>query len=163
MAPYVLLLMQTYGLFDSDDPFAKEHDELALGICQTLVEFYRLMDSDSVHLPDGAKTAFRDVGNVLAALYGRIAKLCFDRSMRMRNLSPKLHSYMHICLDQIMMWNPKYGWRYGDEDLVKYMIGIGYSVHPRTLAVSVLTKWLWCVFDQVLVDPDYDFWAAEFP
>ena len=46
---------------------------------------------------------------------------------------------------------------------IKNMIGIGYSVRPRTLAVSVLTKWLWCVFDQLLVGPDYDFGAAEFP
>ena len=36
------------------------------------------------------------------------------------------------------------------------MINVADSVHPTTLAISVLTKWLWCVFDQLLVDPEID-------
>ena len=39
--------------------------------------------------------------------------------------------------------------------------GISKSVHPRTLAISVLAKWLFCVFDEVLIDPDFDFEATE--
>ena len=64
-----------------------------------------------------------------------------------------------MCVDQICMGNPRYWWCYGDEDLVRITIGIADSVHPNTLAVSVLSKWLWCVFDQLLVDPDIDLWA----
>ena len=53
-----------------------------------------------------------------------------------------------------MMGNPRFFWTYGDEDLVKWMIQIAEGVHPATLAASVLGKWLWCIFDQFLVNFD---------
>ena len=28
------------------------------------------------------------------------------------------------------------------------------------LAISVLSKWLWCVFDELHIDPDFDLDAA---
>jgi hypothetical protein len=36
------------------------------------------------------------------------------------------------------------------------MVGVAESVHTNTVAISVLTKWLWCVYDQLIVDPDVD-------
>ena len=59
------------------------------------------------------------------------------------------------------MGNPRYFWTYSDEDLVRIMVGIAESVHPTTLPISVLSKWLWCVYDQLLVDPDMDLEAQE--
>ena len=53
-----------------------------------------------------------------------------------------------------MMGNPRFFWTYGDEDLVKWMIQIAEGVHPATLKASVLGKWLWCIFDQLLVNFD---------
>ena len=54
------------------------------------------------------------------------------------------------------MGSPHYYWCYGDEDLVRIMVGIAETVQPRTLAISVLSKWLWCVFDELLLDPEFD-------
>jgi hypothetical protein len=87
-------------------------------------------------------------------MYSRLAKMSFDRGQRLWKLSPKLHLFCHMCLHGILMGNPRYYWCYGDEDLVRILIGISESVHPNTLAASVLCKWLWCVFDELLVDPD---------
>ena len=42
--------MQTFGDFVSIDPFARLHDELALGVCQLMVEFYDVLESNSMFL-----------------------------------------------------------------------------------------------------------------
>ena len=94
-------------------------------------------------------------------MYSRLATMCFNRQLKWWKLSPKLHLFVHLCAHQILMGNPRYWWCYGDEDLVRIMIGIADSVHPRTLAISVLCKWLWCVFDDLLVNLDIDFEAEE--
>ena len=121
-------------------PFAKEHDELALGICQTLVGSYRLMDSNLVHFPDGAKNCVSGCRRRIGRIVWPYSQTLFRPKHAHVETLPKaaqLHAHMP---GAIMMWNPKYGWCYGDDDLSKYMIGIWYSVHARTLAVSVLTK-----------------------
>ena len=82
--------------------------------------------------------------------------MSFNAGKRFWKLSPNLHQFVHLCLDQTVMGNPRYYWCYGDEDLVRILVGIADGVHPRTLAISVLSKWLWCVFDDVLIDLDQD-------
>ena len=47
--------------------------------------------------------------------------------------------------------NPRFYWCYGDGDLVGQLIDIAKGVHPSTLAVSVLFKWVICVFDELLI------------
>ena len=92
----------------------------------------------------------------LSKLYARLSDLAFSKSLRLWKLSPKLHLFLHLCGEQVVEWgNPRFWWTYGDKDMVRIMINIAEGVHPTTLAASVLTKWLWCVFDQVLLkDPD---------
>ena len=121
-----------------------------------LVRFYDLLEEKSMHLSTAAQSEFVNVGNLFGAMYARLSTMCFDIGLKMWKLSPKHHLFVHLCCDQITMGNPRYWWCYGDEDLVRIMIGIADSVHPRTLAVSVLSKSLWCVFDQLLVDVDTD-------
>ena len=102
------------------------------------------------------------MANDLAKLYAQLSTLAHDKLLattdakwRLWKLSPKLHLVLHLCCEQVIDWgNPRLWWCYGDEDMVKIMINIAESVHPTTLAVSVMTKWLWCVFDQFLLDPD---------
>ena len=78
--------------------------------------------------------------------------MCFDQGQRLWKLSTKCHMFV----DQISFGNPRFWWTYGDEDLVRILIGVADSVYPNTLAISVLCKWLWCVFDQLLIDHDVD-------
>jgi hypothetical protein len=147
LARYALHLISTFGNFESLDEWTRTHDQLALGVCQMLVRFYQLLDSEAQFVSDAAKAEFKDVGNNLGGMYARLAAMAFARELKMWKTSQKHHQWMHLCVDQIVNGNPKNFWCYGDEDLVRIMIGISHSVHPRTLSVSVLCKWLWCVFD----------------
>ena len=67
---------------------------------------------------------------------------------------------MHLTNDQLVNGNPRASWCDGDEEMVRICVGISRSVHPRTLAVSVLAKLLFCVFDDLLIDPVLDFEAS---
>jgi hypothetical protein len=161
LARYALHLMSTFGNFESLDEWTKTHDELALGVCQMLVRFYELLDSEAHFVSDLGKTEFGNVGNNLGAMYSRLAQMAFSRGIRMWKTSQKHHQWMHLTNDQLVNGNPRHFWCYGDEDMVRICIGIARSVHPRTLPVSVLAKWLWCVFDKLLIDPDLDFDADD--
>ena len=161
LARYALYLVQTFGHLESLDDFARLHDNLALGVCQLLVEFYELLDTNSMFVTDQAKVSFARIGNQMPAMYSRLSRMCFEQGMRLWKLSPKMHLFVHLCCEQLIMGNPRYFWTYSDEDLVRIMVGVAESVHPRTLPISVLSKWLWCVYDQLLVDPDIDLWAQE--
>ena len=155
MVRYALNLIQTYGLnLDSDE--GDDTDRLILGCCQLLVEFYDLMDMNSMFLTKNAVDDFHRVGNTFCQLYSRLSSDAFGRDQGLWKCSPKLHWFLHLCLHQICYGNPRCHWTYGDEDLVRIMVGIAESVHPNTIAISVLSKWLWCVFDELLVDHDID-------
>ena len=156
LARYALYLMQTYAQLESVDDFVRVHDQLALGCAQLLVQYYDLMNANSVHLSVATQIQFAQIGNQMGILYSRLASLCFDRGQRLWKLSPKCHMFVHMLVDQISFGNPRFWWTYGDEDLVRILIGVADSVHPKTLAISVLCKWLWCVFDQLVIDPDVD-------
>jgi hypothetical protein len=156
LAKYALHLMLTYGLVASMDEWTRTHDQLALGVCQLLVRFYEILNTEAQFFSDPAKAEFRDIGNHLSGMYGRLATMAFNRRLKMWKLPQKMHQFIHLCIDQIVNGNPRSFWCYGDEDLVRIMIGISRSVHTDTLAVSLLTKWLFCVFDELFVDMDID-------
>ena len=157
LAAYALYLIQEFGQFDSPDDYIRLHDQCVLGLCQLLVRFYEILQDSSQHFGAATLAELRDLGNQMGALYSRLATMSFDRGLRFWKLSPKFHQFMELCLHICAsMGNPRYYWCYGDEDLVRILIGISESVHPNTLAVSVLCKWLWCVFDDLLIDPDMD-------
>ena len=131
--------------------WTKTHDELTVAVCQLLVEFYVLIECEAMTFSAAAKARIPVLGDQLAAMYCRLSSMCFSRSLRLWKLSPKLHLFLHLCSHQApAMGNPRFYWTYGDEDLVKHMIAIAEGVHPTTLAMSVLSKWLWCIFDQVI-------------
>jgi hypothetical protein len=160
LARYALYLMVTFGQMNSLDDFTKLHDSLALGVIQSLVSFYELLDTSGEHLSSAEKEAFQNIGNNLGGMYARLSSLALSRGIKWWKCSQKTHQFMHLCLDQVVNGNPRMFWCYGDEDLVRIMMGVARSVHPRTLAISVLSKWLFCVFDELFVDLDIDFEAA---
>ena len=143
MAAYALYMMGEFGQFHSVDDYTRLHDELALGVCQLLVRFYELLNNSSQHFGDVAINEFHNIGNQLTSMYSQLATMAFNRGQRFWKLSPKFHQFIEMCLYQVVsMGNPRYYWCYGDEDLVRILIGISESVHPNTLASSVLCKWL---------------------
>ena len=152
--------MVQFGQFESLDEFSRLHDELALGVCQMLVQFYELLDTNSMFVSEEAKVQFTRIGNLMPAMYSRLSTMCFNSGLLLWKLQPKMHMFVHLCLHQIIFSNQQYFWSYVDEDLVRIMIGSAESVHPTTLPISVLTKCLWCVFDQLLIIPDLSLDAA---
>ena len=161
LAAYALSLATRFGRCESLDDFTRLHDQLVIGVAQLLVEFYEIISVESMYLSAAAKARLPQLGNDLAKLYARLSTIAFEKlqidpTWRLWKLSPKLHLFLHLCCEQTIEWgNPRFWWCYGDEDMIGLMIGIAESVHPTTLAASVLAKWLWCVYDQVLlVDPD---------
>ena len=131
---------------------------MTMGCCQLLSEFYDLISSEGLFLSPHVRMRTPQIGVDLSGLYAKLAKLCFDREERRWKLSQKFHLWEHLAEDQVPEWgNPRYWWVYGDEDLVREMISVADSVHPQTLAISCLTKFLWCIFDELLVgDVDAD-------
>ena len=137
------------------DEFTKLHDELCVAACQLLVEFYDILESQSAFLSDAAKARLPILANELTSVYTRLSNLAYERKLKLWKLSPKMHLFLHLCLHQAILYgNPRYYWTYGDEDMVRILIGVADKVHPKTLAQSLLFKWLWCVFDELLIDDD---------
>jgi hypothetical protein len=155
LAAYALDLTLRFARVASLDPFTSSHDQRSIAVCQLLVEFYDIIARESQYLSNAAKVRLPQLGNQLAAIYSQLATMCFNRSLRLWKTSPKLHLFLHLVLHQApMIGNPRFWWTYGDEDLVGHMINIAEGVHPATIAASVLAKWLWCIFDQVVYDFD---------
>ncbi len=149
--------MTRFAQIESLDDFERLHDSLATGVCQLLVEFYDILNSESMFLSQNARARLPLLANQLGAMYSKLSKICFDRRLRMWKLSPKFHLFMHLCLHQaVELGNPRFWWTYPDEDLVRILINVAEGVHPATLATSVLAKWMWCVFDELVVGLDGD-------
>jgi hypothetical protein len=151
--------MQSFGQFASPDAWVKRHDTLALGVCQLLVRFYVILDSQSQFLAEGARVELPTLGNQLMMMYSQLSDMCFSEYARLGHrlwkTSPKMHLFLHLCIWQAPLYgNPRYYWTYGDEDLVGRLVTIAETVHPNTLAVSVLAKWLHVVWDEVLLSSD---------
>ena len=132
LAEYALNLAQRFARVDSLDAFTQTHDQMSLAACQLLVEFYALIRNESQTLSAEAKARIPILGNQLASIYSKLAKMSFDKQWRLWKLLPKLHLFLHLCVEQApMMGNPRFFWTYGDEDLVKWMIQIADGGPPR--------------------------------
>lgn len=154
LAAYALYFMQTFGNIDSLDAFTKQHDRLLLGTVQLLCNFYEILQTESMFLSAATKEVLPKLAIQLMGCYSQLSTLCFDAKIWRWKVSPKMHLFMHPCLYQAVVLRD--WWTYGDEDLMGILVGVATGVHPNTLAVSVMTKWLHCAFDQLPVDPDID-------
>ena len=59
---------------------------------------FDISSNTSVVKSEEAKQEFIDIGNLLPAMYARLAKLAFDRNERLWKVSPKLHMFMHLLM-----------------------------------------------------------------
>ena len=155
LARYALNVATRFAQLDSLDEFTRLHDELCVGVCQLLVEFYDMLSSEAMFLSAAAKARLPNLGNEITGMYTRLSNMAIQRNWRLWKLSPKMHLFLHLCLHQAVLYgNPRYYWTYGDEDMVGQLMDIATMVHPRTIAESVLMKWLLCVYDELLIDTD---------
>lgn len=93
LGAWALDLCLRFAKVDSLDAFTAAHDEVAIGVCQLLVELNQILSSESMFLSEQARNRIPELGNQLASLYSRLASLCFDHRppLRLWKLSPKLH------------------------------------------------------------------------
>ena len=144
LAEYILALMVQY----SDESL---HDQRALALCRVLVDFYKLMETESMFLRPEARSAIAVLGLRISVLYSGLASAAADSLERFWKMSPKIHMLIHVCLNassrEIGHINPRYFWTYQDEDLVGLLCEVAQSVHVCTLAVSTIFKWVCIAFD----------------
>ena len=141
LAGFALFLVQTYC-------GASEEDRCMLGVCQLLVRFYDILQSESQFMRSSAKQEIAKLGRNLALLYNKLSLMAIHSGAKLWKTSPKLHIFVHMCEWQVAEFsNPRYWWTYPDEDLVRIMVEIAKTVHPLTLAMNCLFKWLHVSFD----------------
>ena len=88
---------------------------------------------------------------MFASLFVKLANIGLGMDLMVWKLSPKLHLLTHLIEDQMTSFgNCRFWWTYPDEDLIGQLIDIAEGVHPKTVAVTVMAKWVICVFDQLL-------------
>ena len=148
LVSYVLKLAIEHGAKTADHPWYG-HDQLCLGVCQLLVQFYDVVSSESMFLSAAAKRDIPILGRQLAMMYQQLSIYSFRNGLRLWKMMPKMHLFLHLVEDQVVAFgNPRFWWCYGDEDLVGHLITVSEGLHPRTLVVSLLFKWMIVVFDQ---------------
>ena len=136
LAKYALSLMQQLGGQSTED-------RRMLAVCQQLVRFYTILDTESQFLSPAAKIELPKLGQQLVGIYTALATDAKERGLKLWKLQPKLHLFQHLCEWQsISSGNPRYCWTYADEDLAGTMAEVAESCHPATMAPSCLFKWL---------------------
>ena len=150
LAKYAYDLLCSYG--DPTHPVWGEHDKLARALCQMLVQFNDLIMANSQFSTADTQASLPQFGRSFASIYVKFAGLCFDIQVKLYKLSPKLHLFEPLVEDQMPAFgNCRFWWTYPDEDLIGQLIDVAEGVHPFTLAVSVMSKWVLCVFDELLI------------
>ena len=130
--------------YDTGSP----HDRRRVGVCQALVDFYGILESEKQLLTEAAKTALPRIGQRLTVLYSQLSSEAARDGAMLWSMSPKHHLFLHLCEHQAIHYgNPKFYYVYADEDLVGHMIEVAHSCHPRTVPAVCLYKWLLFMLD----------------
>ena len=126
-----------------------QEDRAIVGVCQLLVQFYAILDSESQFLNPTAKMELPKLGQRLVGLYSFLAGAAAGQGDRMWKLSPKLHLFQHLCEWQsVEFGNPRYYWTYSDEDLAGSMAEVSETCHPATMSSTALFKWVHLFFSK---------------
>ena len=122
-------------------------DRQMVAVCQLLVRFYEIMESESQFLGAAAKRELPTLGSQLVGIYTGLATAAKNKGLKMWKLHPKLHLFLHLTEWQCLSYgNPRYYWTYADEDLQGNMSEVAKSVHPSTMPTSAMFKWLHIAF-----------------
>ena len=157
LTSFALHLLRKFANFD--DPQWGYHDRLAVAACQLLYRFYEIVKTESLYMNSSMQEELETLGRQFTTIYCKLGVWSFSKKLKIWKLQPKLHLFEHLVLQSMQFGNPAYWWTYADEDLVGRLIRIGQTVHPSTIAESMLCKWAHCVFDELLLDLDVDTWS----
>jgi hypothetical protein len=120
-------------------------DNTIVECLRLLVRVYQIMENESQFLAATAKEELRHVGDGLGMAYSSLAThfLNLNPPVKLFKTAPKLHMLQHLLIYQASEWgNPRFYHTYPDEDLVGAFVEICNTVHPNTMAVTALYKWL---------------------
>ena len=131
---------------------AKQHlkdDPRIVGVAQTLLEFYSVLETEGLHMRDTAIDKIKEVGFQCCILYAALANESATANKKYWKMSPKWHLFLHLCEWAIpdTGLNPRSYWTYADEDIVGNLIEVAEGCHPATMAVVALTKWVLLAFE----------------
>jgi hypothetical protein len=131
---------------DADDA-VKLHSRRRRAVCQLLVIFYSMLESNGRYFSRDDQRRVADCGRNLVIIYSQLAAESVAKEERFWKLIPKFHIFLHLCEVQCTTWgNPRWYWCYSDEDLQKLMKAVALSCHPARMASEVLRKWVVGVF-----------------
>lgn len=131
-------------LYHSD---GSDHDKLAINLCKLLKRFYDIIAMEDFILSARAKTELPKIGRVFAETYMALSTMAYSEHHLLWKPTPKLHMWQEMTEYQTdSHGNPRFWWCYSDEDLVGQVISIAESLHPVTMGVNCLFKWLWAHF-----------------
>ena len=120
-----------------------------------LVRFCHILQDEANFISEAPRAELPGLANQLMSFYSQLADMAFTANYKLWKVSPKMHLFMHLCLHQAIFYgNPRYYWTYGDEDLVGRLISIAEGLHPTTLTVSILMKWVHAVCCDTLLSDD---------
>ena len=98
------------------------------------------------------------LGTQFTSIYCKLPHWKFSNKLKIWKPAAKLHLFEHLGMQSMHFGNPADWWAYADEDLVGRLIRISHTVHPTTIAESMLCKWAHGVFDELLLDLDVGIW-----
>lgn len=125
------------------------HNRRRLGVAQSLVDFYDIIEREDMFLSDDAKQRLPEIGRTLCFLYGHLSAEASSGAAKLWKFQPKHHLFLHLCEWQaIHFGNPRFYWCYADEDMVGHMIEVAHSCHSRTMAGVAMYKWLLFTFGE---------------
>ena len=123
------------------------HDRMRTAVCQLLVEFYNILNTEGAFLSQDGKKRLSQCSVSLCKLYAKLSRASEESHVKSWKAQPKLHLFLHACQHQAPVYgNPRCCWTYSDEDLVGQMIEVARTCHPSTMSATALFKWVQLMF-----------------
>ena len=118
------------------------HDRRRQAVCDLLVRFYEIVEKGPSVLSDELQSEMAEIGRLMLGTYFALSQEAVDNGVRAWKATPKFHLFMHLCLEQCRVWNPRHFWCYADEDLQRHIAEIAESCSSLRLVPVVLHKWI---------------------
>ena len=94
LIPYALLLLQKHAT-------RARKDQLMEAICQLLLEFYQIVNTELMFLSEYARERLPIIGNRFCRFYSELAVFFNHKRLKLFNMTPKLHLFCHLAGNQI--------------------------------------------------------------
>ena len=112
-----------------------------------MVNIYKVMNESPRFLPASALEELALSSRVFMGFYIKLSEEAFRANLRMWKMIPKFHLAQHILEQDTALFNPRFTWVYGDEDLQGIFKKIAKSAHAMNTPYMVPFKWAVLKFD----------------